>query len=125
MKNKFQDHQKVSNASVRIMLSYDYCHFEICLGIDEQIELSQVDDLRKCAQRLADKAIDQYKTAKKENDRRGGIIYDIEQLESKVSTIKKVFPKNSWNPQQKAFIKAYDDLQSQLIRQYNYQDDWE
>jgi len=57
-------------ASVKIMRSYDYCHFEICLGTDEDIPLVDVDKIRKDAQRLVDKAVDQYKIACEENNRK-------------------------------------------------------
>lgn len=50
-------------ASVKVMLSYDYCHFEICLSSDNDMTLDQVDNLRKDAQRLADKSVSQYKKA--------------------------------------------------------------
>ena len=42
-------------ASVKIMRSYDYNHFEICLS-DDCEDLKAVNELRKSAQRLADEA---------------------------------------------------------------------
>ena len=50
--------------SVKIMLSYDYSHFEVCLGSDEDMSIKQVNELRKQAQRLADEAVRQYHMAK-------------------------------------------------------------
>ena len=43
--------------SVKIMLSYDYCHFEIALASDEEMELKEINEMRKDAQRLADEAV--------------------------------------------------------------------
>lgn len=51
-------------ASVKIMLSCDYCHFEICKGSDENLSNEQIDDMRKDVQRLANKAVKQYKIFK-------------------------------------------------------------
>jgi hypothetical protein len=52
------------SASVKIMLSFDYCHFEICKGTDENLTNEQINDLRKDCQRLADEAVRQYQVAK-------------------------------------------------------------
>jgi hypothetical protein len=57
----------ISVASVKVMRSHDYCHFEVALSatIDDGLERPvQVDELRKTAARLADKAVEQYKVAK-------------------------------------------------------------
>lgn len=50
------------NASVKIMLSYDYNHFEVALS-EECEDLKAANELRKSAQRLADEAVRQYKVA--------------------------------------------------------------
>jgi len=104
-------------ASVKVMNSYDYCHFEICLGTDdENTTLNQVDEMRKDAQRLVDKAVAQYKIAKKR------ILYQKTErtnLEKECQIIKENYPKSEWTPQQKASIKALDDF-----TWYDYQDDW-
>ncbi|HEX9970644.1 MAG TPA: hypothetical protein VGD14_01100 [bacterium] len=107
------------SASVKIMLSYDYCHFEICLGSDENLSLEQVDNMRKDAQRLADKAVNQYKIAKNVASH---MIYGGEksQLEKEVRIIQENFPKSEWTNTQKATIKALEDF-----KYYDYQDDWE
>lgn len=56
----------IKNASVKVMLSYDYSHFEasITLENDGGITTKEIDEARKTCQRLADKAVSQYKTAK-------------------------------------------------------------
>lgn len=50
--------------SVKIMLSYDYNHFEVALSSDDELDAKGVNSLRKTAQRLADEAVRQYKQAK-------------------------------------------------------------
>lgn len=57
---------KIKNASVKVMLSYDYSHFEASMSLenDEGLSKEDIDLARKDCQRLADKAVGQYKTAK-------------------------------------------------------------
>ena len=104
-------------ASVKVMNSYDYCHFEICLGTDdENTTLKQINEMRKDAQRLVDKAVEQYKIAKNK------IPYQKSKrsnLEKKAKIIRENYPKSEWTPEQKATVKALDDFEW-----YDYQDDW-
>jgi hypothetical protein len=103
-------------ASVKVMNSHDYCHFEVCLGTDEDISLNEVNEMRKDAQRLVDKAIEQYKIAKKR------IPYQYnnhKSLEKEVQIIKENYPMSEWTPDQKAKVKALADFQY-----YDYQNDW-
>ena len=106
-------------ASVKIMLSYDYCHFEVSLSSDDEMTLNQVNEMRKDCQRLVDKAVHQYKIAKSEASK---MIYGTEKarLEKEVRIIKENYPKSEWTPEQKASVKALEDFQY-----YDYQDDWE
>jgi len=78
--------------SVKIMLSYDYCHFEVCLGSDENLSLDQINEMRKDAQRLADRAVNQYKTAKKYEQIKLALEREYKRLEREVETIKKDIP---------------------------------
>jgi len=57
---------KIKSASVKVMLSYDYSHFEASMQLenDEGLGMKDIDNARKNCQRLADKAVGQYKTAK-------------------------------------------------------------
>ena len=41
-------------ASVKILRSFDYCHFEVSLSYDDDMTLEQVNDLRKQAAVLVD-----------------------------------------------------------------------
>ena len=105
--------------SVKIMLSYDYCHFEVALASDEDMTLEQIDSMRKDAQRLADKAVHQYKLSR---DNLRFSPYNGEyrkELERKAKIIKENFPKSEWTPEQKAAIKAFEDFEY-----YDYQDEW-
>lgn len=52
-------------ASVKVMLSHDYCHFEVSKSTDQEATNEQIDAMRKDCMRLADKAIEQYKIAKR------------------------------------------------------------
>jgi len=106
------------DASVKVMRSYDYCHFEISLSIDETT-LEEADNLRKAAARLTDKAVHQYKIAKREAENmiHGG---NKLKLEKETKIIRENFPKSEWTPEQQAKIKALEDFEY-----YDYQDDWD
>ena len=111
--------------SVRIMVSYDYCQFEVCLSSDEVLSLDAVDAMRKDAARLVDKAVCQYKV-KQENLRRRGVGQrQLNSLQREVAIIKENFPASEWTPEQKAVVKRCDDVEFALNREYDYEDDWE
>lgn len=63
-KNKFEI-GRYESASVKVMRSYDYCHFEVVLSLRETektfITADDVNSLRIEAARLADEAVRQYK----------------------------------------------------------------
>lgn len=40
---KREEKPTMPKANVKIMLSYDYYHFEVCLGSDEDLSLQQMD----------------------------------------------------------------------------------
>ena len=116
----------ITNASVKVMRSYDYCHFEVNLGAsiecppDSPEWFQQVDSLRKNAARLADKAVNQYKVAKRafESD---GLKFDC--LVSAASEAKSK-PESQRTSEDKAAIKALSDARF-AQRHYDYQDDWQ
>lgn len=110
-------------ASVKVMLSYDYCHFEISKSTDEAITDERIDEMRKDCMRLADKAIAQYKTAK----RHANFLINpgqIETLRREVRAIKENFPQSEWTEDQKAKVKKLHDHEFLLSNSYDYQDDW-
>lgn len=95
-------------ASVKVMRSYDYCHFEVCLGTDEKISIEQVNDMRKKAALLVDEAVRQYKMAmEKERDRDRRERQTREFLE-KVEFLKKK-PQTELSPEQAAILRSYED----------------
>ena len=107
--------------SVKIMLSYDYCHFEICLGNDEDMSLQEVDQMRKDAQRLADKAVEQYKIAQKMAVKRFGLETERALLQSHVDAIVKI-PPSERTPEQKAKVKTLEDDEYWNKYNYDYED---
>ena len=117
---------KIKNASVKVMLSYDYSHFEALMSLenDEGLTLKEIDAARKDCQRLADKAVGQYKTAKQHAALRSdaeykmnNFKYECERIEAKKEedrTIKEI-----------AMLKQYRDeaWKDQFLYPYDYDDD--
>ena len=111
----FEERTPIDHASVKVMRSHDYCHFEIQLGTDGNSGLSvaQVDGLRKEAARLADKAVAQYKTAK-------SVAAKLENSELEhLAEAARLVPAEQRTPAEQAYLKTYTD------RQYDYQDDYD
>lgn len=115
---------EMMSASVKVMRSYDYCHFEICLGTDEAVTLQEVDNMRKEAMRLVDKAVAQYQAAKEVRDYKSGNIYHRQQLSKQAEQILDI-PESERSPEQKAILKEWEDVCYKLQRQYDYEDDWD
>jgi hypothetical protein len=115
----------INTASVKVMRSHDYCHFEVALGAtlpEGQIfTIDGVDKMRKVAARLADKAVEQYKIAKSnfetlERERR-----EWEWEARRLEAIKEK-PEHERTPEEAAALKAHGD---HLFRaRYDYEDDW-
>lgn len=109
----------IQTASVRVMRSYDYNHFEVALTSSDATTPEQVDDLRKQAARLADKAIEQYKVAKEAAE-------SVSQMESEYSRAQaEKTPENERTPEQKAILKYHSDYVFASRFQYDYDDEWE
>ncbi len=88
----------------------------------EFVTLEEVDDLRKDAQRLVDKAIRQYKVAKRVAaiDRT-----EYPELERRVKVIKENYPQSEWTPEQMAIVKELEDRKFRASLSYDYEDDWD
>lgn len=104
------------------MLSYDYCHFEICLSRDEEIPLSEVNELRKDAQRLADEAVRQFKIAKVRAEQR------VSQKRARAFLVQEVdeilnIPEAERDAEQKAKVKAITDDEYWTKYNYDYEDE--
>lgn len=115
----------ISSATVRVMKSYDYSHFEITLSSTETNTPEQVDDLRKTAARLADKAVEQYKIAKDnlEELESAERYLNYQQQEEERILAK---PETERTPEEQALVKEQANRRFQLRRgRYDYQDDWQ
>lgn len=124
--------QLIVGASVKVMRSYDYCHFEISLSIggvpdgtqaflSASEQLSQIDNLRKEAARLADKAVEQYKIAKSWASRTDSMLAEFKW---KVQVARST-PESERTPEAQAIIKQDDDNAFVARIKYDYEDDWE
>jgi hypothetical protein len=110
--------------SVKIMLSYDYSHFEIALSSDAEMDAKGVNDLRKTAQRLADEAVRQYKRAKEAAATRASGASERAYFLREVESIQKL-PEEDRTVRQIAVLKKYqdDNWESQFTDDYDYDDD--
>lgn len=117
---------KIKNASVKVMLSYDYSHFEASMSLenDNGISVKEIDDARKSCQRLADKVVAQYKTAKQMAANRNDGAYRMSNFENEC---KRIQMKNSDDRTVKeiAMLKQYENenWQAQFDYEYDYDDD--
>ena len=113
-------------ASVKIMLSYDYCHFEICKSTDAAVTDQEIDAMRKDVQRLADKAVRQYIIAKEENRKRLNAVAERESAERDVARIE-LKPAGERTVNEVALVKAFKDKNwsEYISRRYDYEDDFE
>lgn len=111
-----------TTAMVKVMLSYNYCHFESSIQLEgDNITLADIDGARKDCQRLCDKAVGQYKTAKEQETRRTSNTYEREQLEREVRQIKQTKTEQERTPLDNAKIKTLEDYNYQT--RYDYDDD--
>src|SRR5574343_1559938 len=81
---------KIKNASVKVMLSYDYSHFEASMSLenDNGLTVKEIDAPRKDCQRLSDKAVAQYKNAKAQAAQRNDGQYKMKNFEAECIKIK-------------------------------------
>ena len=108
------------NISVKVMLSYDYNHFEIALSDEGTIE--DANELRKTAQRLADEAVRQYQAAKEAVNKRFGRQEEYDFLMREIELLK-LKPDSELNAEERAKIKALDDFEYWNAFEYDYDDD--
>lgn len=111
-------------ASVKVMRSHDYCHFEVCLSSSSASTPEQVDALRKEAARLADKAVAQYRIAKINASR---LLNEKQQRQYLIDRIKRIreTPEGDRTVSEQAELKAFDDAAWEASRSYDYEDDWQ
>lgn len=113
-------------ASVKVMLSYDYCHFEVCKSSDQELTNEQIDEMRKDCMRLCDKAIRQYKIAKASLSGNTQRKEEWERLRREVEVIERL-DEGDRTPNQMAKVKLLRDRDWDVYISecYDYQDDWE
>jgi hypothetical protein len=128
-KNQKKENQKMIEsrlykAGISIMRSYDYSHFEVSLSTDEDMTLQEIDDMRKDAIRLVDKAVKQYQIARdREKKINNGQSYDYMELERKAKIIMENYPQSEWTPEQIATIKELTDFDYALGHGYDYEEE--
>jgi hypothetical protein len=110
----------ILTANVKIMLSYDYNHFEVALSA-ECSDMLDVNNLRKRAQRLADEAVRQYKVSKEMASKRSVLENEFRRLKDEINFINKK-PQSDWTAEEKAKVKALNDKLYWEAHQYNYDD---
>lgn len=124
----------IDHCSVKVMRSHDYCHFEVVLGSMSStnadgefnfLTTAQVDALRKEAARLADKAVEQYKIAKRALEIRNYAPHERRNLVAQAEDIL-AKPESDWTPEEKAVVKkARDDAYWAARGHYDYEDDYD
>lgn len=117
---------KIKNASVKVMLSYDYSHFEASMALenDNGLTVKEIDNARKDCQRLADKAVAQYKTAKQSAAFRQDGVYKMQNFEAECKKIQ-VKSEHDRTLKEIAMLKQYENekWQEQFEYDYDYDDD--
>ena len=121
------DNKKIisNGVDIKVMRSYDYCHFEFILCSNDDQTMASVNEIRKNAQRLADEAVRQYQQAKDVARIRLNDKSQRDMMRQEIRAIKENFPQSEWTPEQKAKVKSYDDYCYRVNRVYDYQDEWE
>jgi L-amino acid N-acyltransferase YncA len=105
-------------ASVKVMNSYDYGHFEMTLGSDQPVTMAEANEMRKDAQRLVDNAVRQYKVAKAEAN--CDLNFAREKFYARVDEIRQK-PAADWTVEDRAYMKANADRNWDA--RYDYDDD--
>lgn len=116
----------IKNASVKVMLSYDYSHFEASMSLenDNGLSVNEIDEARKKCQRLADKAVAQYKHAKTNAARRVDGDIKIRAFSQECEMIKKK-EEHDRTLKEIGMLKQYMDenWEEQFYDKYDYDDD--
>jgi hypothetical protein len=118
----------IKSASVKIMLSYDYSHFETCMSLEneEGVTNEDIDNARKDCQRLCDKAISQYKIARSIAEKRTDSKFRIHNFEQECQRIEHKAECDR-TIKEIGILKQYqeENWKSQFDFGYDYEDDYE
>lgn len=116
----------IKSASVKVMRSYDYCHFETSMSLenDSGIVPAEIDLARKDCQRLCDKAVAQYQKAKESAAKRTDNGYAMKNFESDCLRIK-AKAEHDRTLKEIGMLKQYENerWQDQFDSRYDYEDD--
>lgn len=116
----------IKSASVKVMLSYDYSHFEASMALenDNGLTTKEIDEARKSCQRLANKAVEQYKKYKANAAQRSDGQYKMNAFESDCKRIEaKAEGDRTLN--EIAMLKQYKDenWRDKFEYDYDFEDD--
>lgn len=118
----------LKSASVKVMLSYDYSHFESSMSLENEAGLSmkEINEARKNCQRLCDNAVRQYKKAKEMAALRTNGDFKIRCFEDEVTRIR-AKDEQDRTVKEIAIVKQFEDenWRSQFDYDYDYEDDGE
>ncbi len=111
-----------TSATVKVMLSHNYNHFEASIALEnaDGVSVSDIDNARKDCNRLCDKAIKQYNTAKVMESKRLSLRGEKDNLEREVREIK-TRDESLWTVMEKAKVKTLSDHNWELL--WDYEDD--
>lgn len=111
------------SASVKVMISHNYNHFEASIQLENEqgVSVKDIDEARKDCNRLCDKAIIQYQLSKQVESKRANLQSEKRMLEMEVAQIKQK-DKTLWSVTEKAKVKALEDHNWDL--QWDYDDDY-
>lgn len=109
------------SASVKIMLSYDYCHFEVSKSSDEDLTDQQINEMRKDVQRLADEAVRQFKESKRKAALKEEAGWKADELWRKYKLILEK-PEGERTVNELAIVKQMQDEQwrAKMMSEYDY-----
>lgn len=116
----------LKSASVKVMLSYDYSHFEASMSLenDSGLSMKEINEARKNCQRLCDNAVRQYKVYKQAASNRQDGQFKMSMFENEC---KKIAAKDEHDRTLKeiAMLKQYENenWQAQFQYDYDYDDD--
>ncbi len=109
-----------TSATVKVMISHNYNHFEASISLENEdgVSFEDIDNARKDCNRLCDKAIKQYNTAKTIESKRLSLSNEKRNLEREVSEIKQR-DKETWTVVEKAKVKTLEDHNWELQWDYD------
>jgi hypothetical protein len=116
----------IKSASTKVMLSYDYSHFEASMSLEnaEGVSKNDIDNARKDCQRLCDKAVRQYQIAKNMAQLRTDGEYKIQNFERQCQQIIQK-PEGERTLNEMAMLKTYENehWRAKFEYEYDYEDD--